>query len=101
VKLACLALLFCIGFAPMMAHAADPAPATTAPQATLEPREFIRLKPNVTPPVTCDADHIGTVAADSTGELCSCIRLAAVNDRAAFGWAGVPARMVQCGFRTE
>ena len=71
VKLACLTLLFCIGFVPVVAHAADPQQAPRV-QDSAAPREFIRLKPNDKPPVTCDATHLGVLALDKDQRICIC-----------------------------
>ncbi len=90
VKHACLVLFFLTLFAPVAGHATD--------ADALAPRDFLRLKLNETPPVKCDADHVGTIAADSKGELCTCHRYQATDGKEVTGWSGIPGRMVQCGF---
>ena len=93
VKHACLALLVLALFAPVAVDAAD--------ADSLAPRDFLRLKPHDAPPVKCDADHVGTIAADSKGELCVCHRYRAADGKEVTAWAGVPGRMVQCGFSDQ
>jgi len=90
VKHACLVLLFLLIIAPVAVHAAD--------ADALAPHDFLRLKPNDTPPVKCDADHVGTIAADGNGELCACHRYRTADGKEVTGWSGIPGRMVQCGF---